>query len=138
MPSSVLFSNASFDKPAQATVLRSIESIKRKVIEDDTVKLYEHYCNQKSDQIEKKESLVPGKSILGSVDAHAELINTIAESQTLKLDITSNLKPSIKKRKLKIVANKIDVVKTVDAKNKTINFMTKVSVLLNDHDSIEI
>lgn len=129
MPSSILFSNASFDEPAQATVLRSIESIKRKVIEDDTIKLYEDYCNQKLDPIEKKESLIPGKSILGSVDDNAESINTIAESQTSKLDVTFNLKPSTKKRKLIIVPNKIDVAKTVDAKNKTINFMTKVSVL---------
>jgi len=132
MPSAILFSNASFDEPAQATVLRSIESVKRKALEDDTIKLYESYCSKNENEIEKKKSLVSSSnsnSILGFVDDLKEhtIINTILESQPLKINVTSDLKPLVKKRKLKIIPNKVDVSKTiVDSKNKTINFMKKV------------
>lgn len=131
MPSTILFSSASFDEPAQATVLRSIESIKRKSLEDDTLNLYKNHCSNSVDRIEKKEVLVSGKSILESVDNYVEhkTINTIVESQTTKINFTSDFNsPSVKKRKLKIVPNKIDVAITVDAKNKTVDLMTKVSV----------
>lgn len=130
MPSTILFSNASFDEPAQATVLRSIESIKCKSLEDDTLNLYKNHCSNSLDRIEKKEVLVSGKSILESVDNYVELksINTIVESQTTTINCTSNINsPSVKKRKLKIIPNKIDVAITVDAKNKTVDLMTKVS-----------
>jgi len=134
MPSAVLFSNATFDEPAQATVLRSIESVKRKALEDDTIKLYESYCSKDDKKIEKKSTLISSSSsnsILEFVDIFEEqtIINTISESQPLKIDVTSDLKPLVKKRKLKIIPNKIEYPKTiVDSKNKTINFMTKVSV----------
>lgn len=131
MPSTVLFSNASFDEPAQATVLRSIESIKRKSLEDDTLNLYKNYCNKSVDKIEKKETLISGKSILESVDNYIEkkTVNTIVESQSTKINFSSDFNsPSVKKRKLKIIPNKIDVAKTVDAKNKTVDLMTKVSM----------
>lgn len=130
MPSAVLFSNASFNEPAQATVLRSIESVKRKTLEDDTIKLYESYC----DKNEKKSTLASSRSsnsILEFVDIFEEqtIINTISESQPLKVDVTSDLKPLVKKRKLKIIPNKIEYPKQiVDSKNKTINYMTKVSL----------
>lgn len=131
MPSTILFSNASFDKPAQATVTRSIESVKRKTLEDDTLNLYINHCSNNKDKIEKEETLVSGKSILESVDNYVEhkSVNTIVESQTNKINFTSNVNsPSIKKRKLKIIPNKIDVAVTVDAKNKTVDLMTKVSI----------
>jgi hypothetical protein len=134
MPSAVLFSNATFDEPAQATVLRSIESVKRKALEDDTIKLYESYCSKDDKKIEKKSTSISSSSsnsILEFVDIFEEqtIINTISESQPLKIDVTSDLKPVVKKRKLKIIPNKIEYPKTiVDSKNKTINFMTKVSV----------
>lgn len=128
MPSAILFSNATFDEPAQATVLRSIESVKRKELEVDTLKLYENYSKD-INRIEKKEMIISGKSILQSVDNYAEhqSINTIVECQIPKIDVMTDLKPLIKKRKLKIIPNKIEVIKTVDAKNKTINLMTKVN-----------
>jgi len=134
MPSAVLFSNASFDEPAQATVLRSIESVKRKVLEDDTIKLYKNYCSQFENKIEITNTLVSSSSsnsILGFVDNFEEhaIINTISESQPLKIDVTSDLKPLVKKRKLKIIPNTIDYPKTiVDSKNKILNFMNKVSI----------
>lgn len=134
MPSAVLFSNASFDEPAQATVLRSIESVKRKTLEDDTIKLYESYCDKNEKKEEKKCSLVSScssNSILEFVDIFEEqtIINTISESQPLKVDVTTDLKPLVKKRKLKIIPNKIEYPKKiVDSKNKTINYMTKVSL----------
>lgn len=128
MPSAVLFTNASFQEPAQSTVLRSLESAKRKVMEDDTIKLYESHCSRLADSLEKKEEFNCSKSILGSVDDYADnkIVNTIFESQSSKINVTSDLKPLVKKRKLKIIPNKIEETKTVDAKNKTINFMTKV------------
>lgn len=131
MPSTILFSNASFDEPAQATVLRSIESVKRKALEDNTLELYKNRC---SNSVEKKEALIGCKSILESVDNYIEhkTINTILESQSTKIDFTSDFNsPTVKKRKLKIIPNKIDVATTpitVDAKNKTVDLMTKVSV----------
>lgn len=130
MPNTILFSNASFDEPAQATVLRSIESVKRKTLEDDTLKLYESCCSKDLDKIKKNDTLICNKSILGFVDNYVEpsTINTIFESQSLKFDVTSDLIPSTKKRKLKIIPNKIEVTKTIDAKTKTINFMNKVSL----------
>lgn len=133
MPSSVLFSSATFQEPAQATVLRSIECVKRKALEDDTLKLYEGSCTKNVDNIEKKETFDSKKSILGSVDNYVEreFISTISESQTLKIDVTSNVKSSVKKRKLKIIPNKINEVEILDSKNKTINFMTKVSIYCN-------
>lgn len=133
MSSSVLFSNATFEEPAQATVLRSIECIKRKALEDDTLKLYEGSCSKNVDNIEKKEVFDGRKSILGSVDNYVEhgIINTIVESQTLKIDVTSNIMPSLKKRKFKIIPNKITDVEVLDSKNKTINLMTKVSIHFN-------
>uniref|UniRef100_A0A2S2P209 Regulator of telomere elongation helicase 1 homolog n=1 Tax=Schizaphis graminum TaxID=13262 RepID=A0A2S2P209_SCHGA len=141
MPSAVLFSNASFDEPAQATVLRSIESVKRKALEDDTIKLYESYCNKDDKKIEKKSTLIgssSSNSILEFVDIFEEqtIINTISESQPLKIDVTSDLKPVVKKRKLKIIPNKIEYPKTiVDSKNKTINFMTNVRTVLKENDT---
>ncbi|XP_015368271.1 PREDICTED: regulator of telomere elongation helicase 1 homolog, partial [Diuraphis noxia] len=131
MPSAVLFSNASFDEPAQATVLRSIESVKRKVLEDDTVKLYKSYCSKYEDKTEKTNTLISSSSsnsILGFVDNFEEhtIINTISESQPLKIDVTYDLKPFAKKRKLKIIPNTIDYPKTiVDSKSKILNFMNK-------------
>jgi len=129
MPSSILFSNATFDEPAQGTVLRLIESVKRKELEDDTLKLYESYSKD-FDKVEKKEIIIKNNSILGSVDNYVEHqpINTIFESQTSKIDEISDVKPLAKKRKLKLIPNQIEVVKTIDAKNKTINLMTKVNV----------
>jgi len=134
MPSAVLFSNASFDEPAQATVLRSIESVKRKALEDDTIKLYESYCDKNEKKNEKICTLVCSSnstSILEFIDIFEEqsIINTISESQPLKADVTSDLKPLVKKRKLKIIPNKIEYSKQiVDSKNKTINYMKKVSL----------
>jgi len=135
MPSSILFSNATFDEPAQATVLRSIESVKRKVLEDDTLKLYENYSKD-LEKVEKKETIIKNNSILGSVDNYVEhqTINTIFESQTSKTDVVLDVKPLVKKRKIKLIPNQIEVVKTVDAKNKTINLMTKVSIDLSTYD----
>lgn len=136
MPSTVLFSNASFDEPAQATVLRSIESVKRKVLEDGTIKLYEGYCSKNENKIEKTNTLMiasSSNSILESVDIFEEhtIINTISESQPLKIDVISDLKPLAKKRKLKIIPNKIEYPKTiVDSKSKILNFMNNVSVHL--------
>lgn len=129
MPSTVLFSNASFQEPAQSTVLRSLESAKRKVMEDDTLKLYESHCSRFADTLEKKEELNSSKSILESVDDYVEnkIVNTIVESQSSIINVACDLKPLVKKRKLKIIPNKIEETRTVDAKNKTINFMTKVS-----------
>lgn len=134
MPSAVLFSNASFDEPAQATVLRSIESVKRTVLEDGTLKLYEGYCSKNENEIEKTNTLISSNSsnsILEFVDNFEEhkIINTILESQPLKIDVTSDLKPSAKKRKLKMIPNKIDYPKIiVDSKSKILNFMNNVSV----------
>jgi len=134
MPSAVLFSNASFDEPAQATVLRSIESVKRKALEDDTIKLYKSYCSKYENKTEKTNSLISSSSshsILGFVDNFEEhtIINTISESQPLKIDVTSDLKPLAKKRKLKIIPNTIDYPKTIlDSKSKVLNFMNKVSI----------
>lgn len=134
MPSAVLFSNASFDEPAQATVLRSIESVKRTVSEDGTLKLYEGYCSKNENEIEKTNSLISSNSsnsILEFVDNFEEhkIINTILESQPLKIDVTSDLKPLAKKRKLKIIPNKIEYPKIiVDSKSKILNFMNNVSV----------
>jgi len=133
MPSTVLFSNASFDEPAQATVLRSIESVKRKVLEDGTIKLYEGYCSKNENKIEKTNKPISSNSILGFVDNFEEhtIINTISESQPLKIDLTSDLKPLAKKRKLKIIPNKIEYPKPiVDSKSKILNFMSNVSVHL--------
>lgn len=128
MPSGVLFSNASFDEPAQATVLRSIETVKKNVFEDNTFKLYESCYSKNVDEIKKKEVLIKNKSILESVDNYVEheTINTILESQISKTNIISDLMPPTKRRKLKIIPNKIDTKE--DAKNKTIAFMTKVCV----------
>lgn len=130
MPTAVLFSNASFDEPAQATVLRSIESVKRKSLEDDTLKLYESCCSKDLDKIKINETLIINKSILGSVDNYVEYntVNTIFESQSSKIDVTSDLKQLTKKRKLKIIPNKIEITKTLDAKTKTINLMNKVNL----------
>lgn len=130
MPSAVLFSNASFDEPAQATVLRSIESVKRKVFEDDTFRLYESCCSNNLDEKLKKEVSIKSESILGSVDNYVEheTINTILEGQISKINVISDLKPPTKKRKLKIIPNKVDVVIKEDAKNKTITLMTKVII----------
>lgn len=136
MPSAVLFSNASFDEPAQATVLRSIESVKRKALEDDTIKLYESYCDKNEKIIEKKSTLASSSSsnsILEFVDIFEEqtIINTISESQPLKVDVTSDLKPLVKKRKLKIIPNKIECPKKiiVDSTNNTVvNYMKNVSL----------
>lgn len=116
MPSAVLFSNASFDEPAQATVLRSIESIKRKVVEDNTIQLYESCLNKHFKEVENKEQLNSSKSILGSVDDYVEhkTFNTIIESQTSKIVIKLDPNPSIKKRKLKVIPNKIDVTISED------------------------
>lgn len=134
MPSGVLFSNASFDQPAQATVLRSIESVKRKVLEDDTLKLYESCLSKNNDCEKKEETLNSSKSILKSVD-ECELehnkINTITESQTPKIEVSSDMKPLVKKRKIKMIPNKIEIVKKEDAKTKTVNFMTKVRIMFN-------
>jgi len=132
MTSAVLFSNASFDEPSQVTVLRSLESAKRKVFEDNTLKLYESCCSKSLDKIETKESLIGTQSILGSVENYVEhdTINTIFESQPSKIIVLSDLKPSEKKRKLKIIPNTIEKAKTVDSKNKTLALMTKVSVFL--------
>lgn len=129
MPSAVLFSNASFQEPAQSTVLRSLESAKRKIMEDDTLKLYESHCSKLAGTLEKKEEFNSSRSILGSVDDYVDskIVNTIVESQSSKINVTSDLKPLVKKRKLIIIPNKIEETKTIDAKNKTINFMTKVS-----------
>lgn len=130
MPSTVLFSNVSFGESAQSTVLRSIESAKQKVQENDIVQLYLS-CSKDLDKIEKKEPLInSNKSILESVDNYVDhnTINTIFESQPLKIDVTSDLKPLAKKRKLKIIPNKIEVAKTEDAKHKTVALMTKVSL----------
>ncbi|XP_050420877.1 regulator of telomere elongation helicase 1 homolog isoform X2 [Adelges cooleyi] len=133
MPSSILFSKAAFDEPAQATVIRSIESVKRKELENDTLKLYESYHTENENVI-KKELKTSGKSLLESVDNYVEqkIINTVAESQCLKMDINCEARPLAKKRKLKIIPNKIEVVKKEDAKNKTINFMSKVRSVLKD------
>lgn len=133
MPSAVLFSNASFDEPAQATVLRSIESVKRKVFEDDTFKLYENCCSNNLDKKEKNDVLIKSNSILASVDNYIEheTINTIVESQVSKINVISDINAPPKKRKLKIIPNKIDVIIKEDAKNKTITFMTKVIVHFN-------
>lgn len=134
MPSAVLFSNASFGEPAQATVLRSIESVKRKALEDDTIKLYESYCDKSEKKIEEKSTLASSSSsnsILKFVDIFEEqtIINTISESQPLKVDATSDLKPLVKKRKLKIIPNKIEhPKKIVDTSIKTVNYMTNVSL----------
>jgi hypothetical protein len=129
MPSVVLFSNASFQEPAQSTVLRSLESAKRKVMEDDTLKLYESHCSKLADSLEKKEECSSSKSILASVDDYVEnkIVNTIVESQSSITNVSCDLKPLVKKRKLKIIPNEIEETNTVVAKNKTINFMTKVS-----------
>lgn len=130
MPSTILFSNASFDQPAQTSILRSIESVKRKVQEDDTLKLYENYLGVDTDSNkEKKESSNNSKGILKSVDEYVEFkkINTVSESQSPNTEVGSDLGSVVKKRKLKMIPNKIEVAKK-DAKNKTINFMTKVSV----------
>lgn len=128
MPTAVLFSNASFDEPAQATILRSIESVKRKTLEDDTLKLYESCCSKNLEEIKKNDTLMSNKGILGSFDNYVEhnTINTIFESQSSNIDVTSDLKQSTKKRKLKIIPNKIETTKTIDAKTKTINLMNKV------------
>lgn len=134
MPSAVLFSNASFDEPAQATVLRSIESVKRKALEDDTIKLYESYCDKNEEKIEKKSTLASSSSsnsILKFVDIFEEqtIINTISESQPLKVDATSDLKPLVKKRKLKIIPNEIEhPKKIVNTTVKTVNYMANVSL----------
>jgi len=134
MPSAVLFSNASFDEPAQATVLRSIESVKRKVSEDGTIKLYEGYCCMNENKIEKSNTLISSSSsnsVLESVDNFEEhtIINTILESQPLKIEVTSEIKPLAKKRKLKIIPNKIEYPKTiVDSKSKILNFMNNVCI----------
>lgn len=130
MPSTVLFSNASFGESAQSTILRSIECAKQKVQENDIVKLYQS-CSKDLDKIEKKEPLMnSNKSILESVDNYVDhnTINTIFESQPLKIDVTSNLKPLAKKRKLKIIPNEVETAKTADAKHKIVALMTKVSV----------
>lgn len=130
MPSTVLFSNASFGESTQSTVLGSIKCDKPKVQENDIVKLYLN-CSKDFDKIEKKEPLInSNKSILESVDNYVEhnTINTIFETQPLKIDVTPNLTPLAKKRKLKIIPNKIEIAKTEDAKNKTVALMTKVSV----------
>lgn len=123
MPSAVLFSNASFDEPAQATAVRSIESAKRKELEDDTIKLYASR-SKSLDCVNKKKPLAVGDSILGSVDNYVEpnTINTMFESQSKKVDLNYDLDQSAKKRKLKIIPN------AIDSKNKTIALMTKVSV----------
>lgn len=130
MPSTILFSNASFDEPAQATVLRSIESVKRKVVEDDTWKLYESCLNKHFKEIKNNEQLNSKKSILGSIDDSFEhkTINTIIESQTSKIDIKFDSKPTVKKRKIKIIPNKINDPKSEDSQKKTIELMTKVCV----------
>ncbi|VVC45636.1 Hypothetical protein CINCED_3A003007 [Cinara cedri] len=133
IPSAVLFSNALFDEPAQATVLRSIESVKRKVVEDDTIKLYESFLSKNFKETENKEQLNSSKSILGSVDDYVKhkTINTIIESQTSKIDIKSDRNPSVKKkRKLKIIPNKMS---SEDSQKKTINLMTKARTVLKDN-----
>jgi len=136
MPSAVLFSNASFDEPAQATVLRSIDSVKRKVLEDDTIQLYEGYCSKNDNKIEKTNMLISSSSsnsILEFVDNFEDhtIINTISESQPLNIDVTSDLKPLAKKRKLKIIPNKIEYPKVIkDSSSKILNFMNNVSVHL--------
>lgn len=125
MPSAVLFSNASFDEPAQATVLRSIESVKRKVLEDDTIKLYEGYCSKNKNVIEKKNTMISSSanSILGFVENFEEhkIINTISESQSLKTDVTSDLRPLVKKRKVKLIPNKIDIDSKIEDSRSFIN-----------------
>jgi len=134
MPSAVLFSNASFDEPAQATVLRSIETVKRTVLEDGTLKLYEGYCRKNENEVEKTNTLInsnSSSSILEFVDNFEDhkTINTILESQPLKIDVTSDLKPLAKKRKLKMIPNKIEYPKTIlDSKSKILNFLNNVSV----------
>ncbi|XP_027854440.2 regulator of telomere elongation helicase 1 homolog [Aphis gossypii] len=141
MPSAVLFSNASFDEPAQATVLRSIESVKRKALEDDTIKLYESYCDKNEEKIEKKSTLASSSSsnsILKFVDIFEEqtIINTISESQPLKVDATSDLKPLVKKRKLKIIPNEIEHPKEiVNTTVKTVNYMANVRNILKEKDT---
>lgn len=137
MPSTVLISNTSFGESAQSTVLRSIECAKREAQENDIVKLYLN-CSKDLDKIEKQEPLInSNKSILESVDNYVDhnTINTIFESQPLKIDATPNLKPLAKKRKLKIIPNKIEIAKTADAKHKTVALMTKVSVCFYVYES---
>jgi len=79
--------------------------------------------------LKKKETIISGKSILQLVDNYVEhqTVNTIVESQTPKIDVTSDLKPLVKKRKLKIIPNK-----TINVKNETIDLMTKARTVLKD------
>ncbi|XP_050544968.1 regulator of telomere elongation helicase 1 homolog isoform X2 [Daktulosphaira vitifoliae] len=131
MPSSIIFSKASFDEPAQATVVRSIESVKRKEMENDTLKLYESY---RAKDITIKHTETNRKSLLESVDNYVEkkVINTVLESQCSKTEFNIDIMPSTKKRKLKIIPNKIEKEKKEDAKVKTMNLMTKVRSIIND------
>lgn len=126
MSSSILFSNATFDEPAQANVLRSKESVKPKVRDDDTLKLYKPYIKD-LDIVKKKETIINSKSINNYVEH--QIINTVLESQTSKIDVISEIKPLTKKRKLKIIPNKIEVFEEIDALHKKTNFINKVNLI---------
>lgn len=133
MPSTVLFSSASFNEPAQSTVLRSIECAKRNELNNDFLQqYYDSGLSKDSDKIDKKKTLSSSQSILESVDTLVEhnTINTIYERQESKLDVIPDFVPSAKKRKLKIISHVDKDPNTVDAKNKVVSLMCNVSIYL--------
>jgi len=136
MPSTVLFSSASFDELAQSTVLKSIERAKQNEPNNDFLQqYYDSGLSKDSDKIDKKKTSSSSQSILESVDTLVEhnTINTIYERQESKFDVTPDFAPSAKKRKLKIISNVNKDPKTVDAKNKVVSLMYNVSMYLSVH-----
>lgn len=134
MPSAVLFSSASFEQPAQSTVLRSIECSKstNEPNNDFLQQYFDSGLSKISDKVDKKIPLSSSSSfsILRSVDFLVEhdTINTINERQETKLDETPDFVPSAKKRKLKIIPNVVKDPKTEDTKTKIVSLMSNVSI----------